>query len=109
MTLGRQLASAISAIFFLALVSVHPRFAYEQLWATARDTMLYLLLIYAGAMLALRFFLRSVLRPLEAVEAAAESISQRNFVELRLRPSTRELARVVAAMNSLSRQVNEAI
>ena len=90
-------------------VTVHPRYAYEQLWSTARDTVLYLLLIYAAAMLALRVYLRSLLRPLAAVEAAAQAISSRNFVTLNLRPSTRELARVVEAMNSLSRKVNEAI
>src|SRR5882672_3766400 len=90
-------------------VTVHPRYAYEQLWVTARDTLLYLLLIYVGAMFALRIFLRGLLRPLAAVETAAQAISSRNFVTLNLRPSTRELARVVEAMNSLSRKVNEAI
>lgn len=90
-------------------VTVSPRFAYEQLWQTARDTVLYLFLIYVAAMLALRFFLHGILRPLEAIEGAAEAISARNFVTLRIRPRTRELARVVAAMNSLSLRVNEAI
>ena len=90
-------------------VTVHPRYAYEQLWATARDTVLYMLIIYAAALLALRLFLRSVLRPLAAVEAAAQAISSRNFVTLKLKPSTRELARVVEAMNTLSHKVNEAI
>jgi EAL domain-containing protein (putative c-di-GMP-specific phosphodiesterase class I)/GGDEF domain-containing protein len=90
-------------------VTVHPRFAYEQLWTTARDTLIYLLFIYAAALIALRMFLRDVLRPLAAVESAAQAIAARNFVTLRLRPSTRELARVVEAMNFLSRKVNEAI
>jgi EAL domain-containing protein (putative c-di-GMP-specific phosphodiesterase class I)/GGDEF domain-containing protein len=90
-------------------VTVHPRYAYEQLWTTARDTLLYMLLIYIAAMLALRAFLRGLLRPLAAVETAAQAISSRNFVTLNLKPSTRELARVVEAMNSLSRKVNEAI
>ncbi len=90
-------------------VTVNPRFAYEQLWATARDTVLYLFLIYAAAMFALRLFLRGLLRPLVAVEIAAQAISSRNFVTLSIRPRTRELARVVEAMNSLSIKVNEAI
>jgi EAL domain-containing protein (putative c-di-GMP-specific phosphodiesterase class I)/GGDEF domain-containing protein len=90
-------------------VTVHPRFAYEQLWSTARAMVLYLLLIYAAAMVALHFFLRGVLRPLAAVEGAAQAISSRNFVTLNIRPRTRELARVVEAMNSLSRKVNEVI
>jgi EAL domain-containing protein (putative c-di-GMP-specific phosphodiesterase class I)/GGDEF domain-containing protein len=90
-------------------VTVHPRFAYEQLWTTARDTLIYLLFIYLASLIALRMFLRDVLRPLAAVEAAAQAIAARNFVTLRLRPSTRELARVVEAMNFLSRKVNRAI
>jgi EAL domain-containing protein (putative c-di-GMP-specific phosphodiesterase class I)/GGDEF domain-containing protein len=90
-------------------VTVHPRFAYEQLWSTARDTLIYLLFIYAASLIALRIFLRDVLRPLAAVEGAAQAIAARNFVTLRLRPSTRELARVVEAMNSLSRKVNQAV
>jgi hypothetical protein len=34
-------------------VTVHPRFAYEQLWTTARDTLIYLLFIYVAALVAL--------------------------------------------------------
>ena len=90
-------------------VTVHPRFAYEQLWQTARDTLIYLLFIYLASLIALRMFLRDVLRPLAAVESAALAIAARNFVTLRLRPSTRELARVVEAMNLLSRRVNETV
>lgn len=90
-------------------VTSHPRFAYEQLWASARDTLVYLVLIYVAAMAALGIFLRSVLRPLAAVEKAAQAIAERNFVTLQVRPRTRELARVVQGINLLSRKVNEAI
>jgi GGDEF domain-containing protein len=90
-------------------VTVHPRYAYEQLWQTARDTVLYLLLIYAAALVALQLFLRGLLRPLVAVEQAALAISARDFVTLRLRPGTRELARVVEAMNTMSEKMREAM
>ena len=90
-------------------VTVHPRFAYEQLWNTARDTVILLLLIYAATLLVLRLVLRGVLQPLAEVEKAAQAISSRRFVTLRLRPSTRELARVVEAMNALSLNVSEAL
>ena len=90
-------------------VTVHPRYAYEQLWQTARDTVLYLVLIFGAALLALRLFLRGLLRPLAAVESAALSISARDFVTLRLRPRTRELARVVEAMNTMSEKMREAM
>ena len=90
-------------------VTVHPRFAYEQLWVTARDTGVLLLIVYVAALLLLRLVLRGVLYPLSAVEKAAQAISSRRFVTLRLRPKTRELARVVEAMNSLSLKVSEAL
>jgi EAL domain-containing protein (putative c-di-GMP-specific phosphodiesterase class I)/GGDEF domain-containing protein len=90
-------------------VTVHPRFAYEQLWGTARDTVVLLLIIYAAALLVLRLVLRGVLHPLVAVEQAAQAISARRFVTLGIRPKTRELARVVEAMNSLSLRVSEAL
>lgn len=90
-------------------VTVHPRFAYERLWATARDTVLYLLAIYAAALVALRLFMLGVLRPLRAIERAAEAVAAGNYVQIGERPSTRELAQVVRAMNAMSRNVASAI
>jgi EAL domain-containing protein (putative c-di-GMP-specific phosphodiesterase class I)/GGDEF domain-containing protein len=90
-------------------VTVHPRFAYEQLWTSVRDTLIYLIALFLAALLALRLILRGVLRPLLAVEQAAQEISARRYVTLGLRPGTRELARVVDAMNLLSRKVSETI
>lgn len=89
-------------------VTSHPRFAYEQLWNTARNTLVWLILIYAVALTVLYFFLRNLLRPLTAIETAADAISKRNFVTIADRPATRELARVVAAMNLLSTKVRDA-
>ena len=90
-------------------VTSHPEYAYAQLWDVARSTLLLLILIYAVALLVLRLILKGILRPLSAIEAAAQAISRRDFVTVDEHPSTRELARVVAAMNSLSRRVREAL
>ena len=90
-------------------VTVHPRFAYEQLWATTRDTLLYLLAIYAAALVALRLLMRSILRPLDAIEGAAQAIARREYVQIGERPATRELARVVQAMNAMTQKVAETI
>ena len=68
-----------------------------------------MLLIYAAALLVLRLLLRDVLRPLAGRGAGGAGDAARRFVTLRLRRSTRELARVVEAMNSLSLKVNEAL
>jgi len=90
-------------------VTSHPRFAYEQLWNTARNTLVWLSLIYVVALLFLRLFLRSVLRPLKAIESAAQAIAQRDFVTVDEIPETRELRQVVTAMNSLSGKVRMAL
>lgn len=90
-------------------VTSHPGYAYAQLWDVARSTLLLLILIYAVALVVLRLILKGILRPLSAIEAAAQAISRRDFVTVDEHPSTRELARVVAAMNSLSRKVREAL
>jgi len=90
-------------------VRVHPRFAYAQLWKTAQATLTYLLIIYVAGLLVLRLILLGVLRPLVEIERAAGAISARNFVTIGAKPSTRELARVVEAMNALSKKVSDAI
>ena len=90
-------------------VTSHPRFAYLQFWSTARNTFAWLAVIYVVALVLLRLFLRSVLQPLRDVEEAAEAIARRDFVTVTRVPGTRELARVVAAMNTLSGKVRAAI
>lgn len=89
-------------------VTSHPRFAYEQLWQTARNTLVWMVIIYAVAMVVLQLFLRTLLRPLTAIEQAADAISRRDFVTIGEKPGTRELARVVNAMNLLSTKVRSA-
>ena len=89
-------------------VTSHPRFAYEQLWQTARNTLVWMVIIYAVALAILQLFLRNLLRPLTAIERAADSISRRDFVTISEKPRTRELVRVVDAMNLLSSKVRSA-
>jgi diguanylate cyclase (GGDEF)-like protein len=91
------------------LVSSHPNFAYLQLWHTAVQTLALLLLVYLLALLALRAFLAAILRPLAAIERAATAIGERDFSTIALVPRTRELGRVVAAMNNLSAKIRRLI
>lgn len=91
------------------LVASHPNFAYLQLWHTGVQTMALLLLVYALALIALRAFLGSILRPLTEIERAATAIGERDFGTIALAPKARELGRVVAAMNSLSGKVRHFI
>jgi diguanylate cyclase (GGDEF)-like protein len=87
------------------LVTSHPNFAYLQLWHTAVQTLALLLLVYALALITLRAFLATILRPLAEIEQAATAIGERDFRTIALAPKARELGRVVAAINSLSAKI----
>ena len=91
------------------LVTSHPNFAYQQLWHTAVQTLGLLLLVYVLALIVLRAFLATILRPLGAIERAAIAIGERDFSSIALAPKARELGRVVAAMNSLSAKIRRII
>jgi diguanylate cyclase (GGDEF)-like protein len=91
------------------LVTSHPNFAYLQLWHTGVQTLALLVLVYALALLALRAFLATILRPLGEIERAATALGERDFRTIALAPKARELARVVAAMNGLSAKIRRVI
>jgi EAL domain-containing protein (putative c-di-GMP-specific phosphodiesterase class I)/GGDEF domain-containing protein len=91
------------------LVEVHPEFAYRQLWETATGTLAWLSILFAVALFAAWRLLLGILRPLQAVEAAALAIGERKFPELKVIARARELANVVTAMNTLSRKLRESM
>ena len=87
------------------VVASHPNFAYQQLWHIGLQTIVWLVLIYAMAMAAVIGFLAMLLRPLKEIEQAAVAIGERDFKTIAFVPRTRELARVVAAMNDMSGRI----
>ena len=91
------------------VVVVHPGFAYSQLWHTVAETLAWLAALYVFALLAVRRFLRGILRPLAAIEQAALAIGRREFGEVKLDTRTRELQRVGAAMSDLSAKLRDSI
>lgn len=91
------------------IVRVQPGYAYQQLYGTAMATLAWLGLLFALALVAMRYHLAGILRPLEKVEQAALAISERNFVSIDIEPRTRELQRVTLAINSLSAKVRDVI
>lgn len=91
------------------IVVVHPGFAYGQLWHTVLETLAWLIVLYAFALLATRRFLRGILRPLASIEQQALAIGRREFGEVRVVAGTRELQRVGVAMNDLSAKLRDAI
>lgn len=91
----------------LVYITSHPGSAYKELWANTINTF-WLFLIYASViliagLLALHFFLR----PLREVENQADAICKRSYPVQKRLPRTRELRRVVMAMNRLSSKVSE--
>ncbi len=91
------------------LVTSHPNFAYLQLWHTGVQTLALLVIVYALALLALRAFLATILRPLGEIERAATALGERDFRTIALAPKARELGRVVTAMNGLSAKIRRVI
>lgn len=87
------------------VVLSHPNFAYQRLWHTGARTLLWLVLLYAAALIAMRGFLARLLRPLRQIELLAVSVGERDFRTISLMPRARELARVVAAMNGMSARI----
>jgi len=91
------------------VVQVQPGYAYEQLYNTALATLVWLAVLFALALLAVRYYLAGILKPLREIENTALAISERNFTSITVTPHTRELQRVTTAMNSLSAKIRDAI
>lgn len=97
---GWQIAGTIT-------VTSHPGYAYRELWSVAVDTFWWFLGAFAVVSVLLGMALRVLLRPLRAVEAQAEAICDRQFPVQDQLPRTRELNRVVTAMNRMTRKVEK--
>jgi EAL domain-containing protein (putative c-di-GMP-specific phosphodiesterase class I)/GGDEF domain-containing protein len=106
---GEALANARWRQLGRVVITVDPRFAYQQLWRSAYETLTWFALIYAVALLAVGRLVALMLRPIERVEQAALAISNRDFSPVTIEGGTAELRRVAAAMNSLAGKVREAI
>ena len=88
-------------------VESHPGYAYRALWKSALSTALWFAL--AGLLVALLggLGLRRLLRPLKKVEEQAEALCDRQFHLQQTIPRTRELGKVVLAMNRMTARMKE--
>jgi len=91
------------------VVTSHPNFAYKQLWRTTVEATLGMLALYLLSLIAIRIFLRKILRPLNEIEHVAHAISERDFQQVKTLPRARELLRVVKAINSMSAKIRDII
>jgi diguanylate cyclase (GGDEF)-like protein len=90
----------------VAVVS-HPGHAYQELWKNFLDTLLLFSLTAVTTILLGIVAVYLLLKPLKRVEEQAEAICQKSFVIQEKLPRTRELCRVVEAMNRLAGKVNK--
>lgn len=101
-----EITSGWNQLGTLTVVS-NPAHAYRDLWRISND-FFYLfcfILIFSYALIGL--VLKRVLRPLLNVEQQANQICERQFVVVDDIPRTRELKRVVEAMNRMSIKVRD--
>jgi diguanylate cyclase (GGDEF)-like protein len=89
------------------VVVSQPTYAYQHLWRTSAELMLWLLAVCLGALALLQFGLGLILGPLRAIEAAARNVQAKIFEQITQRPKAPELASVVGAMNQMSKRVGE--
>jgi len=87
----------------------HPGFAYQKLWQTTLEILWWSILAFIIAILGTTVILRAILKPLDDVERQAGAICNREFPIVKRVPNTRELQRVVKAMNRLSIKVKSMI
>ncbi len=90
-------------------VTSHPGHAYEQLWRQFKKDLFRMVVAYGLALLIATTLIAWLTRPLRAVERLALGIAERHFDQLETIPKTRELGRVVTAMNHMSGKLKLAL
>jgi len=88
-------------------VKSHPGYAYNTLWEDVVRTTLWFLACGIFILIAGGFGLRFLLRPLVLVERQADAICRKEYEIQERVPWTRELRRVVEAMNRMTYKVKE--
>ncbi len=78
---------------------------YRMLWGSARQTLKSFAVAGVVVWVLLALILRQVFRPLDELEQQAEAICRKDFNVQQPLPVTRELRRIVQAMNRMSRQL----
>lgn len=87
------------------VIRSHTDFAYRDLWGIVRGELIWFMWMALFSLVGLQILLRLMFRPLKRVEQQALDISERNLYELPVLPRTRELKRVVSAMNQMVRKL----
>lgn len=89
------------------IVKSHPGYAYKTLWEDVVDTTVWFIACGVFVLVAGGLGLRFLLRPLVLVERQADALCRREYEIQERVPWTKELRRVVEAMNRMTRKVKE--
>ncbi|MDP2268484.1 MAG: diguanylate cyclase, partial [Deltaproteobacteria bacterium] len=89
------------------VVKSHPGYAYKTLWEDMVGTTLWFIACGLFVLIAGGFGLRFLLRPLVLVERQADAICRKEYEIQQRVPWTKELRRVVEAMNRMTHKVKE--
>jgi len=89
------------------LVESHPGYAYKTLWETAVRTSVWFLVMIIVVLVGGGVGLRVLLKPLKKVEHQAEILCKKQYEIQTELPRTRELRRVVEAMNRMTYKVKD--
>jgi diguanylate cyclase (GGDEF)-like protein len=88
-------------------VKSHPGYAYKTLWEDVIRTTIWFLVCGIFVLIAGGFGLRFLLRPLVLVEQQADALCRKEYEIQERIPWTKELRRVVEAMNRMTNKVKE--
>lgn len=88
-------------------IKSHPGYAYKTLWETAVRTTIWFVVCGIFVLIAGGLGLRVLLKPLNLVERQADAICRKKYEIQEPLPWTRELRRVVEAMNRMTHKVKE--
>lgn len=89
------------------VVQSQPTHAYQHLWASSLEVATWVGLVYLAALVLTHILLKLILNPLNAIERTAKAVQEKRFEQIPGKPRARELARVVRAMNDMSRRIAE--
>ena len=87
-------------------VSSHPGHAYGQLWSNTVDTFRWFLVLATIITIIGLIAVNILLRPLRLIESQADAICNATYPLQKKLPRTRELRRVVMAMNRMSGKIS---
>jgi len=90
-------------------VSIHPGYAYDELWKITRNNILWLSLVTIFVSVLVFYGLRRLLQPLAKTEQQALAIAQKEYLFQDELPRARELRNVVTAMNLMTEKVRSNI